>query len=249
MELTGKQLKKQLVIFRDKMKEYQNICKNIWRAMNNHHNNESEKLFKEEEPLREELVEMWGRLERFFEKMRISTIGTVYGRQFCIFDQALDSIFYNNPTKGESLSMAVQASIKAVGVADSFKEQELVEDIKFHPRIKAGCIKLLNDAHYSEAVEKSFKIVKDRLRELTGYEKGADAFGKTKLHIKGASAEHVDEDFNEGVRFLCMAVDKFRNEKAHFADAKIINPDRAMAYLYISNLVMFFLDEAEIKPL
>lgn len=248
MELTGKQLKKQLVIFRDKMKEYQNICKNIWKAKNNYNSDESRKLFKKEEPLREELIEMWGRLEKFFEKMGISIIGSAYNRQFNIFDHALDSRFHNN-FKGDSLSMAVQESIKAVGIADSFKEQELVEDIKFHPRIKAGCMKLLDDDHYSEAVEKSFKIVKDRLRELTGYEKGADAFGKIKLHIKGASAEHVDGDFNEGVKFLCMAIDKFRNEKVHFADAKIINSDRAMAYLNISNLVMFFLDEAEIKSL
>lgn len=247
MELTGKQLKKQLVIFRDKMKEYQNICEDIWQAKNN--NDKSKELFKIEKPLREELVEMWGRLEKFFEKMGISTIGSGYGRQFCIFDQALDSRFNSNPNKSGALSMAIQEAIKAVGVADSFKEQELVEDIKFHPRIKAGCTKLLNNGHYSEAVEKSFKIVKDRLRELTGYEKGADAFGKTKLHIKGASAEHVDGDFNEGVKFLCMAIDKFRNEKVHFADAKIINSDRAMAYLNISNLVMFFLDEAEIKSL
>ena len=143
--------------------------------------------------------------------------------------------------------MAVQASIKAVGKIDSFNKQVLVKETKLHPRIEAGCVKLFTDGHYTEAVEKGFKIVKDRLRELTRFEKASDAFGKGNLYIKGASAPHVDEDFNEGVKFLCMAIDRFRNEKAHFADAKIVDPNRAMSYLEITSLVMYFLNEAEIR--
>ena len=60
-----------------------------------------------------------------------------------------------------------------------------------HPDILAKCRKLYDDGTYPEAVEKSFKIVKDRLRKLTGYETGADAFGKGKLHIRGAAAPNV----------------------------------------------------------
>ncbi len=245
--MTGKQLKKSLSKFREKIKEYQNICKDMWHARRRYDNNKINELRKKEEPLREELIEMWGRLEKFFKKMGISIMGSVYNKQFYIFDQAFSSIVFDNPIKGNSLSMALQASIKAIGVASSYNEQDLIEDIKFHPQIKVGCLKLFEDGHYSESVEKGFKIVKDRLRELTNYEKGSEAFGKTNLYIKGASAPHVDKDFNDGVKFLCMAIDKFRNEKVHFADAEIVNPERAKSYLNISNLVMFFLDEAEIR--
>jgi uncharacterized protein (TIGR02391 family) len=81
-----------------------------------------------------------------------------------------------------------------------------------------------------EAVEKSFKIVRDRLRQLTGYETGSDAFGKGGLHVQGAIEPWVEKDFNEAVKFLTMAIDQFRNEKAHTADAQIAEPARAAEY-------------------
>ena len=65
--------------------------------------------------------------------------------------------------------------------------------------ILSKCQKLYEDGSYAEAVERGFKVVRDRLRQLTGYETGADAFGKGKLHITGGAAKHVDEDFNKGV--------------------------------------------------
>jgi hypothetical protein len=81
---------------------------------------------------------------------------------------------------------------------------------------------------------------------LTGYETGAEAFGKGNLHIKGAAPPHVDEDFNVGVKFLTMAIDRFRNEKVHTSDAKIADPVRAYEYLRLCSLAMNLLDSAEI---
>jgi uncharacterized protein (TIGR02391 family) len=117
-----------------------------------------------------------------------------------------------------------------------------------YPEIYAKCQSLFEKAEYPEAVEKGFKVVRDRLRHLTGYETGSEAFGKGKLHIKGASAPNVDHDFNEGVKFLTMAIDKFRNEKSHTSDAKIDDPQRAYEYLTLSSLAMHLLDQAEILP-
>jgi len=45
-----------------------------------------------------------------------------------------------------------------------------------------------------------------------------EAFGKGKLHIEGAVAINVDEDFNEAVKFFTMAIDRFRNEKSHTSE-------------------------------
>jgi uncharacterized protein (TIGR02391 family) len=118
--------------------------------------------------------------------------------------------------------------------------------VGLHPQIRLKCEALYASGAFAEAVEKSFKVVRDRLRNLTGYEKGSEAFGKGKLHIKGAAAPHVDPDFNDGAKFLMMAIDMFRNEKSHTADAKITDPVRAEQYLMLSSLAMYFLDDAEI---
>jgi len=115
-----------------------------------------------------------------------------------------------------------------------------------HPEIYKKCKDLYTKGAYPEAVEKSFKIVRDRLRKLTTYETGSEAFGKGKLHIKGAAASNVDKDFNDAVKFLTMAIDRFRNEKSHTSDAKIDDPMRAYEYLRLSSLAMNLLENAKI---
>jgi uncharacterized protein (TIGR02391 family) len=116
-----------------------------------------------------------------------------------------------------------------------------------HPEILSRCRGLFESGNYAEAVEKGFKIVRDRLRALTGYERGFEAFGsKGKLYIEGAAAPHLDKDFQEAVKFLTMAIDFFRNEKSHFADGNISDPVRAYEYLRLSSLAMGLLERARV---
>lgn len=115
-----------------------------------------------------------------------------------------------------------------------------------HPAVIEGCARLYADDHLVEAVEKGFKIVRDRLRELTGYERGSDAFGRGRLRVEGAVGDWVDDDFNEAVKYLTMAIDKFRNEKAHAAAANFDERVRAVEYLAMSSLAMRLLDAAYI---
>jgi uncharacterized protein (TIGR02391 family) len=126
------------------------------------------------------------------------------------------------------------------------KEIDKKELFGIHPEIKEKCFSLYESGAHAEAVEKSFKIVKDKLRDLTGFESGSDAFGKGGLHIKGASATNVDFDFNQAVKFLMMAIDMFRNEKSHTSDAKIEDPVRSYQYLAMSSLALYFLENSEI---
>jgi uncharacterized protein (TIGR02391 family) len=107
---------------------------------------------------------------------------------------------------------------------------------------------LYEAGHLAEAVERSFKVVRDRLRQLTGHETGSEAFGRGKLRIKGAIQPWVEDDFNEAVKFLTMAIDKFRNEKAHTVDAHIEEPVRAAEYLPMSSLAIRLLDGGYIRP-
>lgn len=118
----------------------------------------------------------------------------------------------------------------------------------WHTDIVAKCSALYDAGEYAEAVEKSFKIVRDRLRTLTGYETGSESFGKGKLFIKGAAAPNVESDFNQAVKFLTMAIDMFRNEKSHTSDAKITDPTRAHQYIALSSLALSLLENAEIRP-
>jgi uncharacterized protein (TIGR02391 family) len=132
-------------------------------------------------------------------------------------------------------------------LALALPESEDVAGIKsLHPEIYSRCHTLYAGGGYSEAVEKSFKVVRDRLRSFTGFETGSEAFGKGKLYIEGAAASHVDEDFQSGVKFLAMAIDRFRNEKSHTADGNISDPVRAYEYLRLSSLAMHLLDRAKI---
>lgn len=117
-----------------------------------------------------------------------------------------------------------------------------------HPDISAGCRKLYEGGDYAEAVEKGFKIVREKLRALSGYETGAEAFGRGDLYIDGSAAPHVDGDFQEGVKFLTMAIDRFRNEKSHTADGNIRDPLRAYEYLRLSSLALHLLMHARRKP-
>jgi uncharacterized protein (TIGR02391 family) len=125
-------------------------------------------------------------------------------------------------------------------------ESEHVAGIKsLHPEIYSRCHTLYTGGEYAVAVERSFKVVRDRLRSLTSHETGSEAFGKGKLYIKGAAAQHVDDDFQNGVKFLTMAIDRFRNEKSHTADGNISDPVRAYEYLRLSSLAMHLLDGAK----
>lgn len=138
---------------------------------------------------------------------------------------------------------------EAIAKGASFDAVRAAQDLPLallHSDVIAKCRKLYDSGHYAEAVEKSFRVVRDRLRALTGHEKGSDAFGRTKLHVQGAIAPHVDKDFNDAVKFLTMAIDMFRNEKTHTSETGVNDPIKALQYLVLSSLAMRLLDGAEI---
>jgi uncharacterized protein (TIGR02391 family) len=127
------------------------------------------------------------------------------------------------------------------------ESQDVAGIRSLHPEIYSRCHTLYDGGDYAEAVEKGFKVVRDRLRSLTTYETGSEAFGKGKLYIEGAAAPHVDDDFQDGVKFLTMAIDRFRNEKSHTADGNISDAVRAYEYLRLSSLAMHLLDRPVIR--
>lgn len=96
---------------------------------------------------------------------------------------------------------------------------------------------LLNDGHYFTAVEEAYKVVRKKLEDITGKERATDAFSDLNIEkIFGHQPkDNVEKDFFEGVKFLHMAIQFLRNEKAH-TPAKDIDKNLAIHYISLSSL-------------
>ncbi len=111
--------------------------------------------------------------------------------------------------------------------------KEGVISIKLQKEVFSHVEKLLHDGHYFTAVEESYKIVRKKLREITGKEKATDAFAATNYpKIFGRQPTNdAEKDFFEGVKFLHMAIQMLRNEKSHTLAYEM---DQNLALHYIS---------------
>ncbi|MES2971405.1 MAG: TIGR02391 family protein [Patescibacteria group bacterium] len=97
----------------------------------------------------------------------------------------------------------------------------------------------LNNEDYFHAVEEAYKVVKEKLREISGKEKASDIFNmnaennKHHENIFGETAEvgTPKSDFFRGVGYLNLAIQFLRNEKSHSLATQI---DKNLAIHYIS---------------
>lgn len=106
-------------------------------------------------------------------------------------------------------------------------------NIKLQQDIFDHVQKLLNDGYYFNAVEEAYKVVRKKLKDITGKEKATDAFSEANYtSIFGRMPQDdAEKDFFEGVKFLHMAIQFLRNEKAHTLANDL---DKNMAVHYIS---------------
>ena len=97
--------------------------------------------------------------------------------------------------------------------------------------------KLLNNGHYFTAVEEAYKVVRKKLEDITGKEKATDAFCDSNIEkIFGHQPKDgAERDFFKGVKFLHMAIQFLRNEKAH-TPAKDIDKNLAIHYIALASL-------------
>ena len=97
--------------------------------------------------------------------------------------------------------------------------------------------KLLNSGHYFNAVEEAYKIVRKKLKDITGKEKATDAFSKSNYEkIFGHQPKgQAEKDFFEGVKFLHMSIQFLRNEKAH-TPARDLDKNLAIHYISLASL-------------
>ena len=204
------------------------------------------------------LEEVFGRDSRFFSSFTSLTwrrgghflVGGVgdpegnFNPQAAI-DREHHKAYLEQLETARGLLLAAHDELEMKGLSEVYHGEAAAPLASLHPTIYAKCHELYEKKAYAEAVEKSFKVVRDRLRKLTGFETGSEAFGKGKLHAEGAAAPNVDQDFNDAVKFLTMSIDRFRNEKSHTSDAKIDDPIRAYEYLSLSSLAMNLLENTK----
>lgn len=96
---------------------------------------------------------------------------------------------------------------------------------------------LLESEHYFNAVEESYKIVREKLKLITGKEKAHEGFKEENYEIIfGHKPQNVAEkDFFEGVKFLHLAIQHLRNEKAHTL-ANELDKNLAIHYIVLASL-------------
>jgi uncharacterized protein (TIGR02391 family) len=109
--------------------------------------------------------------------------------------------------------------------------------IDIRPEIYEHIKSYLQNEDYFHAVEESFKLVRELLCELTGFEQAHKAFAEENYQkIFGHSPSTDQErDFFEGVKFLNMAIQDFRNEKAH-TPASPLDRNLALHYVILASL-------------
>lgn len=131
-------------------------------------------------------------------------------------------------------------------LVDQLQEAKLEDGkitITLHKKVFDHVQKLLSDRHYFNAVEEAYKIVRNKLRDVSGSERATDAFKEANYErIFGHKpVKQAEKDFYEGVKFLHMAIQFLRNEKAH-TPAYDLDKNLAIHYITLASLAYDLID-------
>jgi uncharacterized protein (TIGR02391 family) len=109
--------------------------------------------------------------------------------------------------------------------------------IEIHEDIYDHIGQYLATGDYFHAVEESYKLVREKLKDITGSERATDAFASSNVvTIFGRQpTNEAEKDFFEGVKFLNMSIQFLRNEKAH-TPATPLEPNLAIHYISLASL-------------
>ncbi len=115
--------------------------------------------------------------------------------------------------------------------------------IEIHEDIYNHIGQYLATGDYFHAVEESYKLVREKLREVTGKEKASDVFNNSAqsdahykaLFGKAKPAPDAEADFFRGIGYLHLGVQHLRNEKAH-TPATPMEPNLAIHYVSLASL-------------
>ncbi len=144
----------------------------------------------------------------------------------------------------ERVNAAKEIAQKLIGINNGKDENKPLAtfkngniNIELQKEIFDHVQKLLNDGYYFNAVEEAYKIVRKKLKDITGSERASDAFSVSnyKKIFGHQPVDDVERDFFEGVKFLHMAIQFLRNEKAH-TPANELDKNLAIHYISLASL-------------
>lgn len=131
----------------------------------------------------------------------------------------------------------------AVPITSSATVSKSTISIEIHGDIYNHIETYLGAGDYFHAVEESYKLVREKLRDLTGYERATDVFNPA-AHNKGHyqslfgkpdGTNQAERDFFQAVGYLHLCVQYLRNEKAH-TPATPLEPNLALHYISLASL-------------
>ena len=142
---------------------------------------------------------------------------------------------------------------KVKGVAEQlagrkmvFHKNEIMNSnlsISICPEIFNHIQKYLETGNYFHAVDEAYKIVRQKLEQLTGCEKASDVFNPNAENHKfydtlfgnQPKPKTPEADFYRGIGYLHLTIQFLRNEKAH-KPAEELDQNLAMHYITLASL-------------
>lgn len=158
---------------------------------------------------------------------------------------------------GLGMPVVISAPDSALG-AEATVGSELW--IEIHPDIRSHIQPYIAASDHFHAVEEAYKVVREKLRELTGEERATVIFNENALNERhypkffgdDPSATQAERDFRRGVGYLHLGVQFLRNEKAHTL-ATDMEPNLAIHYVALASLaydlVTRHINEATVKEI
>ncbi|MBN9140067.1 MAG: TIGR02391 family protein [Micrococcales bacterium] len=115
--------------------------------------------------------------------------------------------------------------------------------IEIHEDIYDHIKRYLDSGDHFHAVEESYKVVREALRQLTGEEAAHKVFNENAqnqrhyaaLFGKATPTAQAEGDFFRGVGYLHLGIQFLRNEKAHSL-ATFVEPNLAIHYISLASL-------------
>ena len=157
---------------------------------------------------------------------------------------------FRNKERGQIISVKFSTELEKIGqklLSKPDRSQASVAGncihITIRPEIYNHIQRYLETEDYFHAVEESYKIVREKLKSITGKEKATEVFGEvgTKVEfLDGLYGTNTKKgtpgyDFYRGCGYIHLAIQFLRNEKAH-SSAIELDKNLAIHYLALASL-------------
>ncbi len=138
---------------------------------------------------------------------------------------------------------AERASKNMESEVSSSQPSDCEMPIAIHPDIHAHIQPFMENDDYFHAVEEAYKIVREKLRELTGKERATDVFNPAassdtyhrEFYGETPTPTEPEKDFRVGVGHLHLGIQFLRNENMHSL-ARPLEPNLAIHYIALASL-------------